>query len=71
MSQRHLRFTTAFRATYWLCSLAAVLLLLFGARSGLLLVGEPERGKVERAPDGDLRGRAAFVWSGGGYHGGK
>ena len=59
-----------FRTTYWLCSAAVLLLLLFGARSGALLVGAPERGKVEKDPDGNLRGRAAFVWLGGGYHGG-
>jgi hypothetical protein len=59
-----------FRTTYWICAAAALLLLVFGARSGFLLVGQPERGKVEREP-GDLRGRAAFVWLGGGYHGGK
>jgi hypothetical protein len=60
-----------FRTIYWICSALALLLLLFGARSGLLLAGAPERGKVERDDDGNLRGRAAFVWLGGGYHGGK
>ncbi|MBZ5714627.1 MULTISPECIES: hypothetical protein [Nannocystis] len=60
-----------FRTTYWICSAAVLLLLLLGARTGFLLVGEPERGKVERDPDGTVRGRAAFVWLGGGYHGGK
>ncbi|WAS92265.1 hypothetical protein [Nannocystis punicea] len=62
---------TMFRKAYWICSVAALLLLLFGARSGALLAGTPERGKVERDPDGTVRGRAAFVWLGGGYHGGK
>lgn len=60
-----------FRTTYWICSAAALALLLFGARTGALLTGEPDRGKVERDPGGTVRGRAAFVWLSGGYQGGK
>lgn len=60
-----------YRKTYWLCSAAALLLLLLGARTGAVLTGEPDRGKVERDRDGTIRGRAAFIWLGGGYQGGK
>lgn len=59
-----------YRKIYWTCSTAALLLLLFGARSGLFLTGEPDRGKVERDKSGTIRG-PGFVWLGGGYHGGK
>lgn len=60
-----------FRSIYWLCSCAALLLLLLGARSGFALTGEPDRGKVERDKNGTVRSHHAFVWFGGGYHGGK
>ena len=59
-----------YRWTYWICSTAALLLLFFGARTGTVLTGDPDRGKVERDKNGTVRSHT-FIWVGGGYHGGK
>ena len=58
---------------YWVLSVASLGLLLFEAPSGSLLTFSPERGKVTTDPKGKTvrGGRPAFIWLGGGYHGGK
>ncbi|MBX7084319.1 MAG: hypothetical protein K1X88_34250 [Nannocystaceae bacterium] len=55
---------------YWLLSLGSLGLLAFDAPRGRLLTLEPDRGEVEKGT-GTVRGRPIYVWSGGGYHGGK
>lgn len=59
---------------YWICSTAALGLLVFAAPSGALLTAVPQRGTVERDAQGraTIRGTGStFVWLGGGYQGGK
>lgn len=62
-----------FRNFYWICAGLALLLLILDGAAGTLLTTTPERGRVERDPDGGgtVRGRNTFVWFGGGYQGGK
>jgi hypothetical protein len=61
---------------YLVAGIGSLSLLLFEAPSGALLTTAPERGKVTQDPQGKnnatVRGRGpAFIWLGGGYHGGK
>lgn len=55
---------------YWILSLGSLGLLAFDGPQGRLLTSEPDRGPVEKG-SGTIRGRPIFIWSGGGYHGGK
>lgn len=66
-----------FKIAYWVISLGSLGVLALEAPSGALLTGSPERGKVTAAkPEPGqstrtVRGRPAYIWLGGGYHGGK
>lgn len=65
-----------FKIAYFVLSASTLGLLVFEAPSGSLLTSAPERGKVTLSKDGKQQGRTvrsgpAFVWLGGGYHGGK
>jgi hypothetical protein len=55
---------------YWVLSIGSLGLLTFEAPTGSLLATTPDRGKVEKGPQA-VRGRPIFIWSGGGYQGGK
>jgi hypothetical protein len=58
---------------YWLLGSGALGVVAVEAPRGAWLSTTPERGKVSRS-DGKatIRGRGpAFIWLGGGYHGGK
>jgi hypothetical protein len=60
---------------YGIFGVASIALLFVGAPKGFLLTGTPERGKVTRDASGNVTtkgGRVpAFIWLGGGFHGGK
>jgi len=55
---------------YWVLSLGSLGLLAFEAPTGSLLTTTPERGRVEKGSQ-TVRGRPVFIWTGGGYQGGK
>ena len=65
------------KLAYWIVSAGSIGLLMFEAPSGSLLTAAPERGKVTLDKSGKnkgtttVRGGPAFIWLGGGYHGGK
>ena len=60
---------------YWILSAGALGLLALDAPSGSALTTSPEVAKVQAAKptkNKTVRGRGpAFIWLGGGYHGGK
>ena len=69
------------KIAYWVVSASTLGLLTFEAPSGALLTSAPERGKVtlQKPKPGTTSGAnptvrgagAFFIWSSGGYHGGK
>jgi len=68
------------KIAYWVVSAGSLGLLLFEAPTGSLLTMAPERGKVTASQPSPgsaqgtsptVRGGPAFIWLGGGYHGGK
>ncbi len=59
---------------YGVCGVGSLSMLLFAAPSGAFLTGTPQTGKVTKDASGKrttVRGGPAFIWLGGGYHGGK
>ena len=65
------------KIAYVLSALGGISLLAFAAPSGTLLTSKTPASKVSRSADpkaghGTVRGRGpAFIFLGGGYHGGK
>ncbi len=65
------------KIAYWVVSAGTLGLLTFEAPSGAMLTSAPERGKVtlkqpKPGTTPTVRGGGAFfIWSSGGYHGGK
>ncbi len=63
------------RILYWTLSAGGLALLVADGPRGKLLTSPPERAPVtaaSRSGKPTVRGRGpAFVWLGGGYHGGK
>ena len=59
---------------YGVFGVSSLGLLFLAAPRGTLLTGTPERGKVTRDASGKVKSKSrvpAFIWLGGGYHGGK
>ena len=60
---------------YWIAGVGSLGTLFFAAPHGALITGTPARGKVTKQADGKkrtVRGHGpAFIFLGGGYHGGK
>lgn len=54
---------------YWVLAGAALALLAFEAPTSRVLSPPREHGKAEKGQS--ARGRPIFVWTGGGYQGGK
>ena len=63
------------RSLYWILSGGALALMVADGPRAKLLTKKPERGQVTAAGASGkrtVRGRGpAFIWLGGGYHGGK
>lgn len=55
---------------YWALSLGSIALLGLEAPRGAMLTTTPDVGTVEKGGQ-SVRGQPIFIWSGGGYHGGK
>jgi hypothetical protein len=56
---------------YWVLSTGSLGLLALEAPTGSLLTTTPERGRVEKGSTTVRGGRPIFIWTGGGYQGGK